>query len=483
METIGKKKKDNDIIKVSFVDEPASDDVTGSGVLVKTPNHTILLDYGLAQSNNKYNDFIINNRKTKEFKAKDVDIVFISHMHSDHALLCPKLYKDGFRGTTIVSIGSKRILKTMAEDSAFISDRDASLINNQHNKNYQPLYNLDDVNLMLEYTLEKPMNEEIVIDDELSFELIPSGHLLGGCQIILHININNTKKSILYTGDIGNKEIHNYFVGEYQPINQFVDLAICESTYGDRPDLKTSIKERKNDLDKLKSIIDTQIYDLKGRVIIPTFAQSRCQQLALMVYELYKDKEWQPKVYIDSPLSIAIFKEYSEIVEGEDKIKFDELMKWDKLIFVKESEDSKALIQSKEPCLILSSAGMCNVGRIRHHLKAAVPDPNTTVLFVGFSTPGSLASLLRDNTTKSITIDEKEYKCRCASYSLKSMSGHMPFNQMLQTYSDLDCNKIILHHGSNTAKENLAKVLKKELENKCKTTRVVIANSSLKFNL
>lgn len=475
------KKKDK--ITVSFIDEPASEDVTGSGVLIKTPNHTILLDYGLAQSNNKYDDFLVNNRKTKEFKAKDVDLIFISHMHSDHALLTPKLYKDGCSGATIISSGSKRVLKTMAEDSCYISERDILVINNQHGKNYKPLYDIDNVNSMLEHTLEFPVNRLITIDEEISFELIPSGHLLGGCQIILHITIDNVKRSILYTGDIGNKEIHNYFVGEYQPIEQFVDLAICESTYGDRPDLKTGEKERNNDLQKLKSIIDTQIRDLKGRVVVPTFAQSRCQQLALMVYELYKNEEWQPKVYIDSPLSIAIFKEYSDILEDEEKEKFDELVKWDKLIFVNESEESKSLVSSKEPCLVLSSAGMCNVGRIRHHLKAVIPDPNATVLFVGFSTPGSLASMLRDKKTKSITIDDKEYKCRCASYSLKSMSGHMPFHQMLQTYSDLNCNKIVLHHGSMEAKETFAKALKSEFEKKCRTTRVVIANSSLKFNL
>lgn len=476
------KRKDKEIT-VSFIDEPAAEDVTGSGVLITTPNHKILLDYGLAQSNNKYNDFMLNNRKTREFKAKNIDIVFISHLHADHSLLCPKLYKDGFRGATIISAGSKSTFKTMAEDSAFISERDILVINNQNNKNYEPLYNIDHVNLMLEHTLEKPINEIIKVDDELSFELIPSGHLLGSCQIILYITIDNITKSVLYTGDVGNREIHNYFVGEYQPINKFVDIAICESTYGNRPELKTGIKERKNDITKLKSIIDMQIKEMKGRVIIPTFAQSRCQQLALMVYELYKDEEWQPRVYVDSPLSIAIFQEYKEVLEGEEKEIFDELLNWKNLIFVKESDDSKALIQSKEPCLVLSSAGMCNVGRIRHHLKSVIPDPNATILFVGFSTDGSLASMLKDNKRKSIIIDEKEYKCRCASYSLKSMSGHMPFGQMLQTYSDLHCNKIILHHGSSEAKEILSKRLKEELEKKCKSTRVVIANSSLKFKL
>lgn len=477
---MAKKKKEG--IRISFVDEPASENVTGSGVLVETPNYKILLDYGLAQSNNKYEDFLINNRRTKEFKAKDIDFVFVSHLHGDHCLAIPKLYKMGFRGATIISEGSKGIFKAMSEDSAFISERDILVINSQNNKNYDPLYTIDDVNLMMEYTLEKPIGERIHINDEISFEFIPSGHLLGGCQIVLYITVDGLTKSILYTGDIGNYEIHNYFVGEFIPAT-YADICICESTYGDRPDLKTGIKERQNDLNKLKSIIDMQVNEMKGRVLIPSFAQSRIQQLALMIYQLYKNAEWQPKVYIDSPLAITIFKEYEKVLVGEEKTLFDELLKWDKLIFVKESEESKSLVSSNEACVILSTAGMCQVGRVRHHLKALVSNPNATILFVGFSTPGSLASLLKDNKRKSITIDTKEYKCKCASYSLKSMSGHAPFWQLINYYSSINTNKIILHHGSFNAKETLKKELEKELEKKCKTARVVIANSSLKFNL
>ena len=479
MKNIGKKKKD---IKISFVDEPASEDVTGSGVYIETPNHKILLDHGLAQSNDKYEDFLINNRKTKEFKPKDLDFVFVSHMHGDHCLLVPKLYKEGFRGATIVPYGNLGIYKTMAMDSAYISQRDIIVINSQHNKKYQALYSEDDVNKMMEYTLEKPIGEKIYIDDELSFEFIPSGHLLYGCQIILYITVDGLTKSIGYTGDIGNSKVENHFVGNLERIKN-VDLLIGESTYGDRPDLKTGNKERKNDLNKLKSIIDMQVKEMNGRVVIPSFAQSRIQQLALMIYELYKDAEWKPKVYIDSPLAIQIFKDYEEVLDSDEKKIYDELLKWDNLIFVKESEESKSLVSSSEPCVILSTAGMCNVGRIRHHLKAVIPNPNATVLFVGFSTPGSLASLLKDNKVQSITIDTKEYKCRCASYSLKSMSGHAPFSQLVDYYTSINTPKIVLHHGSTKAKETLTDALRKELENKCKSTRVVIANSSLKFRL
>lgn len=425
---------------------------------------------------------MVNNRKFKEFKPKDIDFIFITHVHGDHSLLNPKLYKEGCRAATIVSNGSKQVLKDMAYDCAQINERDILVINSQHNKNYSPLYGIEDVNKMLEYTLEKPINEKIYVNDELSFELIPSGHLLGSCQVKLYITIDGLTKTILVTGDLGNKVIKNHFVGEYQQVD-YADLVIGESTYGDRPDLKTGLKERKNDLEKFKSIIETQIHELKGRVVIPSFAQSRLQQLVLMIYEMYKDSDWKPKVYIDSPLSIKIFEDYDECLDGEDKVLFDEMIQSNMFTFVKESEDSKALVESDEPCVILSTSGMCTVGRIRHHLKKCIPNPNTTILFVGFSTEGSLASLLKDNNRKTVMIDQKEYKCRCSSYSLKSMSGHAPFWQLVDDYTKINCQKLILHHGSNSAKETLKKALEKEYEKQCKSTRVVIANSSLKVSL
>ncbi len=406
----------------------------------------------------------------------------MTHNHADHCLLCPKLYKEGCRAEVITSVGSSQVLKDMAEDCAEINERDVLLINSQHNKNYFPLYNIDDVNNMMNYVHEYQENEKIEIDEELSFMLIPSGHLLGSCQILLYLTVNNITKTVLITGDIGNKIIENRFVGKYQQVEK-CDFLIGESTYGDKPELKTGKKERKNDLEKFKSIIETQIHELNGRVIIPSFAQSRIQQLALMVYEMYKNSKWKPKVYIDSPLSIKIFKDYSDCLTGKDKEDFEEMLKSKMFTFVKESEDSKALVTSNEACLILSTSGMCQVGRIRHHLKKCIVDPNATVLFVGFSTEGSLASLLKDNKRKSVTIDQKEYPCRCASYSLKSMSGHAPFFQLVENYTNVNCQRIILHHGSKKAKETLKKALEKELEKKCKSTRVVIANSSLKFTI
>lgn len=424
----------------------------------------------------------MNNRKYREFKAKELDYIFITHTHADHCLLLPKLYKEGCNAQIIISDGSGQIYKDMAEDCAEINERDVLFINSQHNKNYMPLYDLSDVEKSVNYMTEFSVNRKIKLDDSLSFELIPAGHLLGSCQVLLYLTYNNLTKTILVTGDIGNKVVKNRFVGEYQQVSK-ADIVIAESTYGDKPDIKTGKKERKNDLEKFKSIIERQIHEMKGRVITPSFSQSRMQQLALMVYQMYKDSEWKPKVYIDSPLSIRIFNDYEACLEGQDKDDLDELINSGMFTFVKEPEKSKSLVVSNEPCLVLSSSGMCQVGRIRHHLKKCVSDPNATILFVGYSTDGSLASLLKDNKCKSITIDQKVYPCRCSSYSLKSMSGHAPFNQLVENYSNINCQKLILHHGSKLAKETLKEALDKEYMRNCKTTRVIIANSSLKFSV
>ena len=424
----------------------------------------------------------MNNRKYREFKAKELDYIFITHTHADHCLLLPKLYKEGCNAQIIISDGSGQIYKDMAEDCAEINERDVLFINSQHNKNYMPLYDLSDVEKSVNYMTEFSVNRKIKLDDSLSFELIPAGHLLGSCQVLLYLTYNNLTKTILVTGDIGNKVVKNRFVGEYQQVSK-ADIVIAESTYGDKPDIKTGKKERKNDLEKFKSIIERQIHEMKGRVIIPSFSQSRMQQLALMVYQMYKDSEWKPKVYIDSPLSIRIFNDYEACLEGQDKDDLDELINSGMFTFVKEPEKSKSLVASNEPCLVLSSSGMCQVGRIRHHLKKCVSDPNATILFVGYSTDGSLASLLKDNKCKSITIDQKVYPCRCSSYSLKSMSGHAPFNQLVENYSNINCQKLILHHGSKLAKETLKEALDKEYMRNCKTTRVIIANSSLKLSV
>lgn len=477
------KKKDEKVV-VSFEDSMSSIDVTGSMIYVKTPNHNILLDVGMHQSNDRYSDYQINNRKFKGFKPKEIDYIFVSHQNADHVCLGSLVYKRGCKGTTIISKGSYGIMKKMVEDSTYITVRDASNMSDKENKNVLPIYDEEDTALYLSHTIEATVGEIHKIDDELSYKFIGAGHILGACQIILYITINGATKRIGYTGDIGNPHIGNKFVGTFEPITEQLSLCIGEATYGDRPDLKVGKKVRKTDLNKLKSIIDTQVNDLHGRVIIPSFAQSRQQSIAYMIYSLYKDnEEFQPKVYIDSPLGISIFEEYLEVLEGSEKEEFKKMMDWKNLIFVRESEDSKALVQSNEPCVVLASSGMISAGRVRHHIKKQVSNPNSTILFVGYSSEGSIASLLRDPKVKTISIDNKDYVVKCSSYALKSMSCHQDFATLCETYRELNTERLVLHHGSELSKNTLAERLRQLYSKDCKTTKVSISNNSMKITL
>ena len=208
------KKKQNNI-RVSFVDEPAAMDVTGSMVYVKTDTHNILIDAGLHQSNSKYDDFLVNKRRFKEFKPKDIDYIFVDHSHQDHLGIIPRLYKEGCSAKIIVAENNKQIMYRMLQDSAFIIDRDVELINNQHGKNYEPLYTIDDVETSIRHMSEYPVMEKVVVDETLAFKLIPNGHLPGSVQVLLYLKQNNVEKTLLVTGDIGNSKVHNYYVNKY----------------------------------------------------------------------------------------------------------------------------------------------------------------------------------------------------------------------------------------------------------------------------
>jgi metallo-beta-lactamase family protein len=475
-------KRKSEGVRVSFVDSMSAEDVTGSMVYITTPKHKILLDCGMHQTNDKYKDFMTNKRKPKKFKPKDIDLIFISHCHLDHCGLLPLLSKWGCTADVIVGSQNKSVLELMLSDSANINERDILVINSQKNKNYDPLYTGEDVQRAMFMVSQYKPNVKYEVDDELSFELIPSGHLLGAVQIMLYFTVGNVTKTLLYTGDLGNSKIGNPFVGEFQKVKK-ANCVIGECTYGDKPKLKNTKKDREKDLNKLKAVIDNQVHEAKGRVIIPTFAQSRCQTLAYMIYELYKDEEWQPRVYVDSPLSIKIFSEYSTILDDEDKAKFKEMLTWDRLVFVDSAEDSKYLTESDEPCVILSSSGMCTVGRVKHHIKANLENANATILFVGYATEGSLAYVLKNTKEKAIKIDQKYYVCRCNIQVLTSMSGHAPYKQLKDYYNSINCQKIVLHHGSKEAKETLADDLKECIKNKALTTSVVCSNKALSFSL
>ncbi len=470
-------------IEVSFVDEPASEGVTGSMVYVSTPNHNLLIECGMHQSNNSKKDYEVNSRNYKEFKPKEIDTVFLCHTHGDHTFLLPLLYKRGCVAKTIMPNKSKSILDAMLRDCAFINGRDADSLTRKYKKEYLPLFENEDVDYCMNYVFESEVKEIIKIDDEISYRFIPSGHIPFACQLELYITVNNHTTKILYTSDIGNIELQQPFTEQFESVSK-ANIIIAENTYAGRTGLQTGKKERQNDLDKIKSIVENQVLERRGRVLIPVFAQTRCQIIAWYLYELFKNREdFDCKVYVDSPLCCKVFELYSQLLEGEEKRKIDELLAWDKLVLVKDAEDSRALVQSKEPCVILSSSGMATAGRSVHHIKSLVSNSNATILFVGYASPYTLAGKLKDHNQKTITIDTKVYPIRCNSYSLKSMSSHINHDSMLQYYSSIRADKIYLHHADMTDKLSFKEELNEVLKERLSSTKVIAVNSSTKISI
>lgn len=474
------KKQKNKSIQISFIDEYASENVTGSMVYIKTPNYKLLLDAGFVQSNDIETDYKRNTRSMKKFKIKEIDYLFLTHTHGDHIFLAPYLYKQGCTAKTMIPKDSINILKIMLENCAGINERDARYLTKRNKKRFNPIFDNDDIEYFLKYVEEYPIGYMIKIDEELSFKWIPSGHLLKGCQLELYITIGNHTKKILYTSDLGNPKLRQCFTESFEPIEK-ANYVIAESTYGDKSDLKIRKKERELEMKYLKELILSQVVDKQGKLLIPSFSQSRTQSISYLIYEIFKNQDIKFDIYIDSPLSMKLFDAMKDILTDGELLKLKELLKWKHLKFISSIEESFALMKSQKPCIIISSSGMCNHGRVKEHLKYILPNFNASILFIGYAGEGTTADKIQKN--KIVEIDKQSYEINCNVYTLKTMSSHMPFKELVEYYSSIHCEKIFLHHGSKIAKKTLKETLEKKFIEDCKTTAVVAVNHDTIFEI
>lgn len=464
-------------IEISFVNEPAAEVVTGSMVHIKTENYNILLDAGFYQSADIIEDYRINNRTLKSLKMKDIDYVILSHNHGDHIFYAPLLFKRNCKAEVLVPSKSSAIMRAMLDDCAHINEKDAAYLSIREGREYLPLYTKDDVSHFMNYVRECPIRSKITLNDELAVEFIPSGHLLKGCQIVLYIKDGGNTKRILYTGDLGNKYLRQPFTEKFDGVYK-ADVVIAESTYGSSKDLKITQKERDIDLRKITRLVDEQVIGDKGRLLIPVFAQARAQTVLHLLYKLYGNKrDFNTKIYVDSPLACKIFKIYPSLLEGKDKETFNRMVHWKNVHFIAEAQDSINLVASDEPCIILSSSGMCTNGRVKYHLKSLINNPNATILFSGYSTEGSLAWHLKRGDTN-VNVCGEEYSVKCKVDSLHSLSSHIPYFAMLEYYSSIHCNKLILHHGNMDGKIQLKADLDDLFAQKYLTTKVIVSDKN-----
>ena len=456
-------------LRIDFSNGEAAQHVTGSCIYL--PDLEILLECGFSQSNNLERDFRDNGAKFN-FSCKKLKYIFIGHTHLDHVGRLPLLYKRGCNAPIIVSKGTLPLLKNMLEDSAKINERDADLLSKQKGRSYEPIYNIDDVNNAIAHVVEYEQNIIWELTDELSFRFTPSGHIKFGGQIELFFHVNNCKKKLVYTSDLGNYLLPKNFSDPFVPIEK-CDVLIGECTYADGTRPAATKKSRKTDLEKMESLIWKYCIDNNAKILIPCFALDRTPELYMTLRSIMKKNGWDVPILIDSPLSVKQFKiyadEHPELWEEVNSSRTRLCSEWNESVVYQKMEG---------PMIILSSSGMLTAGRVLSHLPYILPNPNNCILFCGYSTEGTLAWDIKHTKHKTLKLAGKRIANRANIIILNSFSSHMQHDQLLDYYSSIQCNKIYLVHGQQPEKIKFAEELRNEIARKNHTTQVVCVNKS-----
>ncbi len=455
-------------MKITFLG--ATTGVTGSNFLVEGAGKRFLVDCGMYQGQSKEEE---KNYDRFAYNVEDIDFVLLTHAHIDHSGRIPKLYNEGFRKPVYATKATCDLCKIMLPDSGHIQEMEVEWKNKKRireGKNlFNPLYTAEDAINSLEIFKPVKYNEIVDVAENITVRFNDAGHMLGSSIIEVWIEENGKTEKAVFTGDIGNNDIP--LLGSPTMIES-ADYLIMESTYGDRLHMRNDDKA-----EMFLNIVSSTLLQ-GGSVIIPSFAVGRTQEI---LYELNKikdgttDPEFISKynvlmntpVYVDSPLAISateVFKQNEDLFDDDVKEAIesgDNPLEFAGLKFTKTAEESKALNESTEPCIIISASGMCDVGRIKHHLKHNLWNPKSTILFVGYQAPGTLGRAIV-NGAKRVKIFGEEIAVNARIEYIEGYSGHADQEWLLNfVYSFFSKPKqIILVHGEESAKN----VLKEKLE-------------------
>ena len=447
-------------MKIAF--HGAARTVTGSKHLITLKNNTqILLDCGLFQGmgyvTDKLNDYF-------GFDAKKVTYLILSHAHIDHCGLLPKLVADGFNGKIFCTAATMDLGRILMMDSAKIQMQDADFSNRhlrEGEEMEEALYTDEDVTKTLSLMKIVEYEQDFKIDENISLKFTDAGHILGSAAVHLTINEEGKTSRITFSGDVG--RYGDLLLKSPQQFDQ-ADYILMESTYGD-----SLHKDLDPIEDMLLEIIKNTCEVKKGKVIIPAFAVGRTQELlyALNGLEL-KGKLPDVPYYVDSPLSskaTEILKSHPEVYNNgvKEVLKVDhDVFGFKGLRFIESVEESKALNQDPRPCVIISASGMADAGRVKHHIRNNIGSIKNTVLMVGYCEPNSLGGQLIAGK-KVVEIFKDEYNVKAEIQSIKSMSAHGDYDDLLKFLSCQDpaqVKQLFLVHGEYEVQQNFATRLK-----------------------
>ena len=457
-------------MKITFLG--ATKTVTGSNFLVEAGGKRFLVDCGLYQGSAEQE---YENSAEFDFNVNEIDFVLLTHAHIDHSGRIPKLYNEGYKNPIYAHKATCDLCSLMLPDSGHIQEMEIGWQNRKRERKGEkpllPIYTAEEAARCLELFVPVTYDKIIEISDNIHVRFNDAGHMLGSSIIEVWIKEEHQEKKIVFSGDLGNNDIP--LIGSPTMIDS-ADYLVMESTYGSR------LHVRNDEKAEIFLKVVSETLDRGGNVIIPSFAVGRTQEI---LYELNKIKEtraddqfmreyrtlMRAPVYVDSPLAISateVFKENMDLFDDgtkEEISRGDDPLEFSGLQFTMSAEESKALNDITVPSIIISASGMCEVGRIKHHLKHNLWNPKNTILFVGYQAPGTLGYSIV-NGAKKVKIFGEEIAVNAQIEYIEGYSGHADQEWLMNfvySFRDQRPKHIFLVHGE----EESQKVLKEKIEN------------------
>jgi len=447
------------LMRVTFLG--GAEIVTGSCFLVETGQKKFLVDCGLFQGKEEE-----LNEKPFDFDAKDIDFVVLTHAHIDHSGRIPKLVKEGFKGPIYSTKATADLCAIMLPDSGHIQEMETEWQNRKRlragKELVEPLYTADDARQSLKFFKHVFYGDLLNIDGDITLRFNDAGHILGSSIVEIWVKEQEGVIKLVFSGDIG---MNNQPILNDPKIIRDADYLFIESTYGNR--LHESFNDR---VGKLHSIIGDTV-KRGGNVVIPSFAVGRTQEL---LYHLNGIKEngnlKDVKVFIDSPLAISatrIFMDNPQCYD-EDTVKLlksgDNPFEFDDLYFTRTAEESMEINKITGGAVIISASGMCDAGRIKHHLKYNLWRPEASVVFVGYQAQGTLGRLIEDGAKK-VKILGDEIGVLAEIHKIEGFSGHADRDGLLKWLEGFETKpkKVFVVHGEKDAAEEFAGYVEQKL--------------------
>ena len=440
----------------------AAQTVTGSMHLLTVNGENVLLECGLYQGRRKE---AFERNQNFPFEPESIHTMVLSHAHIDHSGNIPQLVKKGFTGNIFCTHATQDLAGVMLRDSAHIQEKDVEFVNKRHRKErlslIEPLYVMEDAEKCSSQFVGIGYNRPIHISPKIQVTFLDAGHILGSAVVLLDIAENGKTTRIGFTGDLGRP--HLPIIRDPQPMDG-VDIYITESTYANRnhepfKDMKIRVRE-----------VIHKTVQRGGKIIVPSFSVGRTQELVYVLHELFNEGTLpEIPIYVDSPLSVnvtEVFRMHQECFDKETREAFlsnhQDPFGFYRLRYIRNVEESKKLNTSNEPCMIISASGMCEAGRILHHLANNISDPKNTVLVVGFMAENTLGRRIVERQPV-VNIFGEPVPLRAEVAILNGFSAHADKNGLQSYFQSLDKDRlrqVFIVHGEPDQSKELAETIR-----------------------